>query len=300
MRRIALVMRPQSEEVRRAEVDAAVAALRASGHDVAVHMTGGDGDDRRYARAASLDGCDVVVAAGGDGTVNGVVNGLVDAAGAAPASAGAALAVVPMGTANDFARGLDLPSSLHDALQVAAEGRPAQFDTGRVNGLCFINVSTGGFGADATQAASRGAKRLLGPLAYLVEGARRLISFDPGRALFRIDGETVHDGQFIFFAVGNSAVTGGGTRIAPRADPADGRLDVVLVCGSSRLDFLSLLPDLRVGTHLEGPDVSYFHARTVEVRSDRTVPVNADGESIDGSVFTYDVLDRPLTVMVPA
>lgn len=300
MRSIALVMRPQTDEARQAEIDAAVAALRASGHDVVVHLTEGDGDARRYACAASLDGCAVVAAAGGDGTVNGVVNGLVDAARSAPESEGAALAVVPMGTANDFARGLELPMNVHDALHVAAGGVPTRFDTGRVNGRCFINVSTGGFGADATQAASRGAKRWLGPLAYMVEGARQLASFTPGRAVFRIDGETVHDGGFIFFAVGNSALTGGGTRIAPRADPADGRLDVVLVCGSSRLDFLSLLPDLRAGTHLESPDVSYFRAHTVDVRPDGKVAVNADGEPVDGRVFTYDVLDRPLTVMVPA
>jgi diacylglycerol kinase (ATP) len=171
-------------------------------------------------------------------------------------------------------------------------------DVARVNRRCFINVSTGGFGADATRGASRMAKRRLGALAYLVHGARRLMDFEPSPARFVVDGEVVHDGPFIFFAVGNARWTGGGTRVTPRADHGDGKLDVVVVTGDSRLDFLTLLPDLRAGTHLESPDVRYLRASVFEVESAARIPVNADGETVAGRSFRYSLDEVRLPVMV--
>jgi diacylglycerol kinase (ATP) len=109
----------------------------------------------------------------------------------------------------------------------------------------------------------------------------------------------VHQGEFVFFAVGNGSLTGGGTRIAPRADVRDGKVDVVVVGGVSRLDFLALLPDLRAGTHLESPDVAYFRAHTFEVVAEGPLRVNADGEAVAGTTFRYDVLERPQRVLVP-
>jgi len=290
-RKITLVIRPPTEESRTEELRAAVAQLRAEGHRITVRMTFEAGDARRFARGAALSGCDVVAAAGGDGTVNEVVNGL------AFTERKVALAVIPMGTANDFARGLRLPLDAMSALRIAAEGKPEEVDVARVNRRCFINVSIGGFGADATQEASRAEKRLLGGVSYLIRGAQKLIQFEPGNAAFHVDDALVHDGDFVFFAVGNASLTGGGTRIAPRAEVGDGKLDVVVARGMSRLDFLSLLPDLRAGTHLESPHVSYFQASKFEVQTRTPVSVNADGEAVAGESFVYDLLEWPLSVM---
>lgn len=292
-KQITLIIRPPRDEERLAELRRGVTALRAAGHRVTARMTFEAGDARRFARGAALRGCDVVAAAGGDGTINEVVNGLAAAGGAA------ALAVIPLGTANDFARGLGVPEAVEPALWLAAGGRSVAADLARVNRRCFINVSTGGFGAEATQNASRAAKRRLGRLAYLFRGARKLMEFRPWRARFRADGEVVHDGEFVFFAVGNASLTGGGTRIAPRAEVADGQLDITVVRGLSRLDFMALLPDLRAGSHMESPEVSYFRAHTFEVETETALSVNADGEAVAGSTFRYDVLDRALQIIVP-
>ncbi|HSJ10820.1 MAG TPA: diacylglycerol kinase family protein [Longimicrobiales bacterium] len=292
-KRIALVVRPPTEETRLAELRAGAESLRRSGHDVAIHMTGKAGDARRMARDAALEGCEVVVAAGGDGTVNEVVNGL------ARAGRECALAVVPLGTANDFARGLGIPPDIASALRVAADGTAVPADVARVNRRCFINVSTGGFGADATQEASRSVKRRLGQLAYVIRGARKILDFRNARGLFRADGRVVHDGEFAFFAVGNSSMTGGGTMVAPRAEVADGQLDITIVKGLSRLDFMALLPDLRAGSHMESPDVLYLRAHRLEVETAGDVAVNADGEAVAGTTYRYDLLGRPLLVMRP-
>jgi diacylglycerol kinase (ATP) len=292
-RKIVVVVRPPSNQARVEEVRRAVAALRTEGHTVDVHVTVDAGDATRLAERAGAEGADVVAAAGGDGTINEVVNGLVRSGG------DTALAVVPLGTANDFARGLGLPLDLTAALRLAASGGTTELDVARVNERCFINVSTGGFGADATRAASRNVKRRLGPLAYVVQGARLLAQYQPTPARFSVDGVEVYAGRFVFFAVGNARRTGGGAHVTPRADPGDGKLDVVIVGDVSRIDFLTLLPDLRAGSHMESPDVLYYRAHTFDVDSATTLRVNADGEAVAGTRFRYEVLDRGLGVIVP-
>jgi lipid kinase YegS len=300
-RTMTVVVRPPAEPGRIEELRLAVAAVRQRGHRVRVRVTFEPGDARRYARAAALGGCDVVVAAGGDGTINEVVNGLTAASsvGGAAIGRGPALALLPLGTANDFAGGLGLPTTPAEALLLAAEGEARLLDVARVNRRCFINVSTGGFGAASSRRASRRVKRWLGRLTYVVTGARLLARYEPVRGVFRSGGRVLHEGGFVFFAVGNARHTGGGTPITPLADHGDGKLDLVVVHGTSRMDFLALLPELRAGTHVGNPDVSYFRADAFEVEVDEAIQVNADGEPVAGQRFRYDLLAGPLPVVLP-
>lgn len=267
--------------------------LRAAGHRVVARVTFEGGDARRFATRATRAGFDLVLAAGGDGTINEVVNGL------ARAEHLPRLGIVPFGTANDFATSLGVPDDPAEAVRVALTGKVLEADIARVNARFFINVSTGGFGAQATEEAPLGVKRKFGPLAYVISGAKKLIEFQPWRARFSADGTVVHDGEFVFFAVGNSRLTGGGTRITPRAEFGDGKLDIVLVRGVSRMDFLSLLPDLRAGTHMESPDVLYLRAHRFELEASAEIPVNADGEPMRARRFRYRLMERPLRIMVP-
>jgi diacylglycerol kinase (ATP) len=292
--KIVLVVKPPADDAKLDELRGAVAALRSDGHRVRVRLTFEAGDARRCARGAALRGADVVVAAGGDGTLNEVVNGLVAAGGET------ALAVVPLGTANDFARMLELPEDTGECLRCLVGGAAVALDVAEVNRRCFINVSTGGFGAAASQNAGRGAKRMLGALAYVVTGAQRLVNFEPMEGLIRADGEVVHRGPFMFYAVGNGRWTGGGTRITPDADPGDGRLDVVIGTADSRLDLLTLLPSVRAGNHLDDEDIHYVRASQLEVRTRSPIAVNADGQPVAGGRrFRYRVLERRLSLLLP-
>ncbi|MBR9990991.1 MAG: YegS/Rv2252/BmrU family lipid kinase [Gemmatimonadetes bacterium] len=289
-RTIALIVRPPAEEARLEVLRTEVEALRRRGHRVRVRLTFEGGDARRFARSAGRGGCDVVVAAGGDGTVNEVVNGLARVR-------GACLGVVPLGTANDFAASLGIPDDVGSALKLAAEGTPRPVDIARVNRRCFINVSTGGFGVDTSQAAGRGLKKHLGGFAYVLRGVENMMKFDVHKGAFRVDGRIVHDGDFIFFAVGNARQTGGGMPLTPIAQVGDGRLDIMLVHGMSRLQFMALLPELRAGTHLDSRHVSYFRADEFDVEPEGELCVNADGEAVAGESFRFDVLRRPLQVI---
>jgi len=291
--RIVVVMRPGLDADRLRELETEAGRLRAEGHEVELTETAAPGDGARLAREASESGAGVVVAAGGDGTLNEVVNGL------GAASRRARLAVVPLGTANDFAGGLGVPESPAAALRLAVHGRARETDLARCNDRWFINVSTGGFGAEATEQAPSESKKLLGPWAYVVKGARQFTDLRAVRARFETETGVLHDGEFLLFAVGNGKRTGGGSMLTPRAELDDGLLDVTVVKAVPRVDFLTLLPDLRAGTHLESPDIRYDRVASLTVRTAEPVTVNVDGEPTRGEVFEYSVERGALEVMEP-
>lgn len=299
---ITLVLNTGSTEV----VDAlreVVARLREAGHTVSPRLTFEGGDARRFACEAAEAGVDLVIAGGGDGTVNEVANGLHDCIDRAAERGDDTprlprLGVIPLGTGNDLAGALGLPMEPDQAVAVAMAGTPLRADVAEVNGRRFLNVSTGGLGAEATEEASEESKRVLGSLAYVVSGVRKYVQGDLPSARFTADGEVVHDGPFSVFAVGNSRRTGGGNWLTPRADLSDGLLDLCIVGEVSRVDFLTLAPQLRAGTHLDHPAVLYRQVRTVKVESDTELHVNADGEPLRGDCFDYALSPHQVELMV--
>ena len=289
--KIALIAKPLEGETLK-ELKDAVADLRKQGHIVRARLTFDEHDALRFARAAAQQGADLIIAAGGDGTVNKVVNGMVRARNGTPA-----LAVLPLGTANDFAKGLQIPPTIEEAMRIALDGQMEEIDVARVNGRCFINVSTGGFGPDITESASSKSKRRFGKLAYLFTAVHQLSQLEPMRARFEMDAGVIYEGPFFFFAVGNARHTGGGTPVTPRADYRDAKLDLAIVTGERRRDFLTLLPDLRAGRHVGSDDVQYVQARSLRITAIDPFAVNADGEPVAGRQFRYRILDRTIRVL---
>lgn len=281
-----------------------VRTLRDAGHTVSPRLTFEEGDARRIACEAAQAGGDLVIAGGGDGTVNEVINGLHDCIDCAVEDGADGtprlprLGVIPLGTGNDLAGALGLPMEPDQAVAVAITGMSIRADVAEVNGRRFLNVSTGGLGAEATEEASEESKRVLGSLAYLVSGVRKYVHMDLPSARFVADGEVVHDGPFAIFAVGNSRRTGGGNWLTPRADLSDGMLDLCVVGEVSRVDFLTLAPQLRAGTHLDHPAVLYRRVRTLRVESETDLHVNADGEPLLGRCFDYSLSPHRVELMI--
>lgn len=291
---ITMIVRPRRQHARMAALERVVADLRQAGHRVSSRLTSEAGDAARFASSAARARADLILAAGGDGTVNEVVNGI------AGCSWWPRLGVLPIGTANDFAVGLGIPTPLDEAVAVALGGRALPVDVPRVNGRRFINVSTGGFGADAADEVAEEMKRLLGRWAYLITGLREFVELRPARASFHADGAELYTGDILLFAVGNGRQTGGGTLITPRAELDDGKLDVLIVPALPRIEFLALLPDIRAGTHVDSPAVMYLQAQTLMVEAGHGLSVNADGEALHGGRFDYTLESRRLSVMRPA
>jgi len=288
--KITIISKVPPDEAANAGLAAAVQVLKSAEHDVRMCVTGAPARARVLARESAEAGNELVVAAGGDGTVNEVVNGLMTS------EVSAALGVLPLGTANDFAAGLGLPADSEQAARVLLGGTERRIDVARVNERYFVNMSTGGFGTDATRSANSEAKRVLGPIAYIVQGAMSLVHLESLQAKFVLDGSEVHAGELYFFAVGNLRQSGGGAQLAPCANFSDGELDLVIVPKLAKVDFMTLLPELRRGSHVDNPDVLYLRGKTLTVETEHEISVNADGEAVVGRSFVYSVHPRALRV----
>src|SRR6478672_5755586 len=155
----------------RADVRHLISWVRDKGHLVEPLATFEAGQATSLAANAARRGVDVVAAAGGDGTVNEVVNGLD--------GYDVPLGIIPVGTANDFARQVGIPPDPDHAMDVILQRKPKRFDTASLNGRRFLNVSTGGVGAEATAETPATAKETLGPVAYAISGMRKLAEFKP-------------------------------------------------------------------------------------------------------------------------
>jgi lipid kinase YegS len=282
------------------QLRAATRALRKESHNVTGRVTFESGDAERFAREAVTRGADLVLAAGGDGTLNEVANGLATAEGVEPGGTTPALGIIPLGTANDFANWVGVPLDPIEAVRAAVEAEPRVIDLAQVNDRYFLNVSTGGFGAAATEEAPERAKRTLGVLAYVITGLRKFASLEPCNARFTSAGEVIYEGDFMLFAVGNGQQTGGGNFLTPNSSLHDGLLDFCLVKSLTHAEFLRLAPDLRSGAHIDSEHVLYLQLPELRIESEHQLSANADGEPIPARSFTYKAAPRSLRLALPA
>lgn len=299
---ISVIINPPSPEAVES-LRQGVERLRAEGHTVHPRVTFEGGDAHRFAWKSAEYGADLVVAAGGDGTINEVVNGLydwVEEHGGEGAAVLPRLGIVPLGTGNDLAGGLGIRSGNPEgALLDAVAGEPYRVDVGRVNGRYFLNVSTGGAGAEATDDASADLKRMLGPVAYLITGVKKFVQLKSTHARFVSGDETVFEGGFLLFAVGNAWRTGGGNWVTAEADPADRLLDLCIVEEMTHVELVRTAPQIRAGRHVNHPKITYLKVPELRVESQEEMTVNADGEPLTARLFEYDLGPHRLTLMVP-
>lgn len=230
--------------------------------------------------------------AGGDGTLNEVLNGVAGVEGALERIT---FSLIPLGTGNDFADALGLPEDVGAAINILLEGRTVGVDVGRLNDRYFINVSAGGCVAEVSDAVNPQLKTIAGKLAYLVVGAQVLLDYEPVKLRLRAlenNKPTEREMSMEMFAVCNSRMVGGGRMIAPHAVIDDGLLDVCVVEAMPTIEFLSLLMPISGGDHVEDERVAYFRASEVEIEFDRTIKVNTDGEVLEPDTCRHRVMPR--------
>ena len=266
-----------------------VSWVRERGHSVRVRATWGEGDAAAHAGAAADWGTDCVVACGGDGTLNEVVNGLD--------GRDTPLGVIPLGTANDFARQTGIPEDADHAMDVILRRKPVRIDTASMNGRRFLNVSTGGVGAEATQETPAEAKASLGPLAYAITAVRKWAENQSRHASF-VSGDFSLECDFLAFAVGSARVTGGGNIMTPDASVTDGLLDLCVIEAMSRRDFARLSLSVKRGEHLGLPGVHYAQLPWLKVTGSEPLSVNLDGEGVESQVCDYRARRADLLVHV--
>jgi diacylglycerol kinase (ATP) len=274
--------------------------LRQHGDALDIGMTVAEGDASRMAADAVRDGYDRLIVAGGDGTLNDVLNGvgLVQ-----DGFERVTFGVIPLGTGNDFATALGIPEDIDAAVEALLQADPASIDVGRINDRYFINVSGGGFIAEVSDAVNPQLKTIAGKLAYLVGGAQVLLNHEPVGARVTVsnpgEAERARDFSLHAFAVCNSRLIGGGRLIAPDAVIDDGELDVCLIEAMPTMEFVSLLRRVSTGEHVHDDRVSYFRASRVAFRFDRVVKVNTDGQVVETDSPSYEVLPRAARFLLP-
>lgn len=269
----------------------AVKELRDRGHRLEVRVTWEQGDAVRLAREAVAEGVETVVAGGGDGTLHEVVQGVLEAQdeldrGEPPLCS---LGLVPLGTANDFAHSADIPPDPQEALRGVVTTDPHPIDVGRVDGRCFVNVATGGLGAEITSETSEGMKSALGRLAYVLTGLARFRDLRPAKARLRAP-DFEWEGTFLALAVGNGRRAGGAMEIFPDARLDDGSLHVLVVPElPPQRRVATLTAFLQQGREAVAQDVLTLEAPWLEVEVPEGLHLNLDGEPVEGASFRFEV-----------
>lgn len=257
-----------------------------------VYLTRAAGEESQLARQAVAAGMEIVIAVGGDGTCGNVARALLEAGG------DARLGVVPAGSGNDFACSLGLdPRRLQEALAVAVGNRERRVDMGRVGGLPFLNVA--GIGFDAAVLAALPRFPLRGQTRYLAAAMAQLVAYRARRVRLRAAGPAEQQVLALVFA--NGPRFGGGFRIAPRARPDDGLLDVVAVGDATLLGRLRILAAVLRGSHVGFAEISYSRVREAVVELDEAPWLDLDGELFRASAaeLTVSCLPAVLRVAIP-
>jgi diacylglycerol kinase (ATP) len=266
--------------------------------DSHVLRTEAAGDAERFAREAVRDGADLVVAAGGDGTLNEVLNGLSEDFGKAR------LGLIPLGTGNDFARSIGVPDDVEGALAVLLEGTVRSLDVARATigdtCRCFVNMSVGGFSGEVSERASE-AKETWGPLAYLRGAIGALPELKGFLTTITLNGGETLSLETFNIVVANGRYVASGIPAAPTAILDDGLLDVVISPMTTIPQLAVLIPQVLLGRHLDSDLLLFRRATRVEIECNPPMAFNVDSELIGegaGEGALFEILPRALRVIV--
>ena len=279
----------------------AVSALRDSGVRLDVRVTWEGGDAERYVAEAIADGVDTVIAGGGDGTLSEVATTLAhrdESAEALPA-----LALLPLGTANDFASACGIPADPEAALRLVRDGAAVPMDLLKLdaNGQAHwaANLASGGFGTEVTTETHEGLKKLLGGLAYVVTGLSKLGRIEPQRARLRGPG-FAWEGEFIALGIGNGRQAGGGQALCPEALIDDGLLDVTVVPPLQGELLATVGTALAAGKDAALDGVAVRRQLSwIEIEAPQTLTLNLDGEPVQAMAFRIQCMPKRLRMHLP-
>lgn len=247
------------------------------------------GEAEHLARNAAVEGFERIVAAGGDGTINEIVNGI--------AGYNVALGVLPLGTMNVFATELDLPANdLAACWKIVQRNQTHRVDLPRANRKHFVQLAGVGLDAQAVKETSRAFKRNFGPLSYLISAVQIASRTPP---VLRIESEEAVTEEGSFVLVGNGRLYGGRFPFFKQAVMDDGLLDVIVFKRLNYLDIIRYLQDVVFTPQISTPEVEYFQTKQLRVSSEDSVPVEIDGELTGNCPVEFKIRAGGLRVLTP-
>ena len=285
MRRTLIILNPAAHSTRARGATEKIRKL--AGHNE-VRFTSSPGEARSIARQATEEGFETIVAAGGDGTINEVVNGI--------GKADVELGLLPVGTMNVFATELGLPArDLMKCWEIIQSGHVRKIDLPRANQQYFVQLAGIGFDAQVVKETSWDLKRNIGPLSYVISAAQ-IAARKPPPLVVETD-EGTREGSFVL--VGNGRYYGGPFTIFKKARIDDGKLDLVIFKNLGYLDIVRYLHAIMFGVHPNLRDVEYLQTKRAVVHSTQEVPVEVDGELVGNLPVTFRFSSRKLKVLAP-
>lgn len=293
MKRARVIYNPTSgREGFRKHLPDVIEKLENAGYETSCHATKGPEDAVIAAEEAVEREFDLVVAAGGDGTLNEVVNGLAEKPHRPK------LGLIPVGTTNDFARALHIPRDILAATDIITAGETVPIDIGRYNDKYFINIAGGGRITELTYEVPSKLKTVLGQLAYYLKGIEMLPSIKPSKVRLEYDGE-VFDGEAMLFLIGLTNSVGGFEKLAPNASINDGYFSLIVLKKTNLAEFIRLVTLALRGEHIHDPNIIYTKAKQIKVTSSEEVLINIDGELGGTTPAEFTNLYRHLEIFAP-
>jgi diacylglycerol kinase (ATP) len=271
-KRARLIYNPSSgREAMKKKLPDILQRLERGGLETSTHATIGEGDATLAAAYAVEQGFDVIIAAGGDGTLNEVVNGLAEKENRP------LLGILPIGTTNDFARALSIPRQWEAACDIIIKQFARPIDVGKVNQRYFINIAGGGSMTELTYEVPSKMKTMIGQLAYYMKGLEKLPRLRPIELYIKSTEMELHENVMLFL-ITNSNSVGGFEKLAPDASLDDGLFDVFILKRCNLGEFIRVVSAALRGEHLNDPNVIYFKTNNIQVTSPDYVQINLDGE----------------------
>ncbi len=264
--------------------------LEQGGIETSCHMTTGEGDATLAAAEAAGRDYDMIIAAGGDGTLYEVINGLTEKPNRPP------LGILPVGTTNDFARAMGIPKNLEYAVDLITQQYTRPIDVGKANERYFINIAGGGSLTDLTYDVPSKLKTMIGQLAYYMKGLEKMTRLRPTELTLQAAGIGEFHDEFMMFLICNSNSVGGFERLAPGSKLDDGLLDVLLIRKCNLPEFIKLVSLAVRGEHMNDPHVIHFRTNELKVTTPDYVQINLDGEYGGVLPFTFSVLPSHLRI----
>jgi YegS/Rv2252/BmrU family lipid kinase len=313
--RVLIVFNPQAGQAAtvRPAIDRATTIWNSQGWQVEVQPTRCAGDGTRIAQAAVTSGFDIVVAAGGDGTVNEVMNGLVHS--------DTALGVLPAGTVNIWAREMGLPMDIGQSAQALLQASWQQIDVGHAQTIMrrgrlrnrrrttkkpkqiidryFLLMAGVGFDAAVTAIVNPTEKKYLGAIAYIKQALQLAWKYKGRHVTIKLDGRKI-SGRILMTIVGNSQLYGGVIKFTMNAFVNDGLLDVCIVKGRSMFKAPLRLLSIFFRSHHRDQQIEYHRSTQIQFLSRKPVPIQLDGDYIGTTPIQFDVVSQSLWVLVPA
>ncbi|MEW6698171.1 MAG: diacylglycerol kinase [Bacillota bacterium] len=269
------------------------ACLEENGWTTLCHATQGPGSATLAAKEAAVQKFDLILAAGGDGTIHEVINGLAEQA------FRPRFGIIPLGTTNDLAAAMGISKNVDDICKMLQEGFTVPVDIGKLNeSRFFINIAAAGALTEVTYEVPSKLKTVIGQLAYYLKGIEKLPHMRPSWMRIEYDAGCF-EGEAMFFMIANTRSVGGFNRLAPQASINDGKFDLIIIKKTSVINFIQLANAALRGQHLNDPTIVYTQAKKIKVTAEKTIGINLDGEYGGELPGEFSNLPRHLQMMVP-